>query len=79
MRAATGKKEDSEVSEARALLSSEEVILANKIVTIDPLHNKQNTLRVIAQKGGDYLVGTKDNTSDRVKASQAALQGVPPF
>lgn len=79
MRAATGKKEDSEVSEARALLSSEEVILVNKMVTLDPLHNKQDTLRVIAQKGGDYLVGTKDNTSDRVKASQAALQGVPPF
>lgn len=79
MRAATGKKEDSEVSEARKLLQSEEVILANKIVTIDPLHNKQQTLRSIVQKGGDYLVGTKDNTSDRLKASQTALQGAPLF
>jgi hypothetical protein len=79
MRAATGKKEDSEVSEARTLLESEDVILVNKIVTIDPLHNKEQTLRIIAEKGGDYLVGTKDNTSDRRKASQAALEGSPLF
>ena len=79
MRAATGKKEDSEVSEARTLLRSKEVILANRIVTIDPFPNKQESLRIIAENGGDYLVGTKDNTSDRVKASQAALKGAPPF
>jgi hypothetical protein len=85
MRAATGKKEDSEVSEARKLLQSEEVILANKIVTIDPLHNKQETLRSIVQKIGDYLVGTKDKTSDRVNAARNlaltrnALLAIIPF
>ncbi len=40
---------------------------------------KPVTRYIIAQKGGDYLVGTKDNTSDRRKASQAALEGSPLF
>jgi hypothetical protein len=74
---ATGKKEDSEVSEARALLSDPQVRLENALVTADPLHNKQATLRVIVEKGGDYLVGTKDNTSNRFKAVEKALEGTP--
>ena len=82
MRAATGKKEDSEdseVSEGRALLESDDVILSNKTVTLDPLHNKTPTLRGIVEKGGDYLVGTKDNTSERVKVCRGALHQQPPF
>lgn len=74
---ATGKKEDCEVSEARALLASPEVNLENALVTADPLHNKEPTLRVIIEKGGDFLVGTKDNTGNRVKAVQTALEGTP--
>jgi hypothetical protein len=26
------------------------------------LHNKHSTVRVIAEKGGDFLISTKDNT-----------------
>jgi hypothetical protein len=74
---ATGKKEDSEASEARALLASPEVNLENALLTADPLHNKQTTLRVIVEKGGDYLIGTKGNTSNRFKAVEKALEGTP--
>lgn len=74
---ATGKKEDSEVSEARALLQNEAVQLVNKTITLDPLHNKFETLQTIVQKGGDYLVGTKDNTSKRLEEAEKSLQGSP--
>ena len=74
---ATGKKEDSEVSEARALLASPQVRLANALITADALHNKEATLRVIVEKGGDYLIGTKDNTSNRYEAVEKALEGNP--
>jgi len=74
---ATGKKEDSEVSEARSLLQNESVQLVNKIVTLDPLHNKFETLDTIVKKGGDYIVGTKDNTSKRLEVAQSALQSSP--
>jgi len=49
-------------------------------LTADPLHNKQTkqpTLRVIVDKGGDYLVGTKKNTAKRLEAVQAAIGGTP--
>jgi len=74
---ATGEKEDSEVSEARALLASPEVKLENALLTADPLHNKEATLRVIIEKGGDYLVGTKGNTAVRYEAVEKALEGTP--
>jgi len=74
---ATGAKEDSEVSEGRTLLGSPEVNLAGAIVTLDPLHNKSGTMRTIVQQGGDYIVGTKDNTSNRLEAAQRALQDTP--
>jgi len=77
MAAAKGKKEDCEVSEARALLASEQVQLANALVTADPLHNKHDTIQVILQKGGDYLVGTKENTSKRLEGAAQALRGTP--
>ncbi len=75
--AATGKKEDSEVSEARSLLESNSVNLVNKTVTLDPLHNKKSTLDTIVRKGGDYIVGTKDNTSARLETAQRTLQDAP--
>ena len=77
MMPATGKKEDSEASEARALLASPEVCLENALLTADPLHNKEPTLRVIVEKGGHYLIGTKGNTSNRLEAVNKALEGTP--
>lgn len=74
---ATGKKEDCEVSEARALLADPIVKLENALITADPLHNKKATLRVIVEKGGDYLIGTKDNTRKRSRAVEKALEGTP--
>ena len=74
---ATGEKEDSEPSEARALLADPQVSLENALVTADPLHNKEPTLRVIVEKGGDYLVGTKGNTAIRYEAVEKALEGTP--
>ena len=74
---ATGKKEDSEVSEARALLADPQVRLENALVTADPLHNKELTLRTIIEKGGDYLIGTKGNTSNRFDAVEKALERIP--
>ena len=74
---ATGKKEDSEVSEARKLLQSSSVNLTNKTITLDPLHNKSETLDTIVKKGGDYIIGTKENTSKRLEATQNALLGAP--
>lgn len=74
---AAGKKEDCEVSEARALLADPAVSLENALITADPLHNKEATLRVIVEKGGDYLIGTKPNTAKRLDAVQTALKGSP--
>lgn len=74
---ASGKKEDCEVSEARALLSDPQVELVNALVTADPLHNKEATVRVILDKGGDYLIGTKENTSKRLEGATRALEGSP--
>ncbi|MEI7729935.1 MAG: hypothetical protein WCO56_10215 [Verrucomicrobiota bacterium] len=77
MTVARGKKEDCEVSEGRALLADPQVELANALITADPLHNKEATVRVILEKGGDYLVGTKENTSKRLVGATQALQGAP--
>ncbi len=74
---ATGKKEDCEATQARVLLADPQVLLAGAIITADPLHNKQDTLRVIVEKGGDYVVGTKDNTSKRLDGAVAALKDTP--
>jgi len=77
MAPASGKKEDCEVPVARALLSDPKVNLLNAIVTADPLHNKEATARVIVEKGGDYLIGTKENTSKRLEVAVSALKGSP--
>lgn len=77
MAPASGKKEDCEVSEGRALLASAPVDLCNATVTLDPLHNNQATARVILEKGGDYLIGTKANTPRRLDQATHALRGSP--
>ena len=74
---ATGNKKDCEVSEGRALLADAQVRMENAVVTADPLHNKEATLRVIVEKGGDYLVGTKANTSKRLHGVEVALKDTP--
>ena len=74
---ASGKKEDAEATAARTLLADPQVELVNALVTADPLHNKEATMRVILEKGGDYLVGTKKNTSKRLEGATGALEGSP--
>ena len=78
MTVARGKKEDSEVSAGRALLADPQVELVNALVTADPLHNQEATGRVVLNKGGDYLIGTKENTSQRLAGARQALKE-PPF
>jgi len=77
MTVANGKKEDCEVSEGRALLADPQVELVNALVSADPLHNKRETAEVILRKGGDYLLGTKENTSNRLKGAKHALESSP--
>ena len=77
MTVARGKKEDCEVTEGRALLADPQVELVNALVTADPLHNKEATVRVILDKGGDYLLGTKANTSQRLAGAAQALKDTP--
>lgn len=77
MAPASGKKEDCEVPVARALLEEPYVQLANALITADPLHNNEQTARVIIQRGGDYLIGTKDNTPARLKSAARALEASP--
>ena len=74
---ATGKKKDSEVSEAKKLLADSHVNLVNKTVTFDPLHNKKETMDIVVKKGGEYIVGTKENTSKRLETAKQALKGSP--
>ena len=74
---ATGAKKKCEVSEGRKLLAAPVVNLAGATVTLDPLHNKAKTLRLIPEKGGDYVVGTKNNTSRRLEGAQETLQDSP--
>jgi len=74
---ANGEKEDSEVSEARKLLEDDTINLVNKTITADPLHNKFDTIDVIVKKGGDYIIGTKDNTSARLKTAREVTQESP--
>ncbi len=77
MAPANGKKEDCEVPVSRALLAGENVNLAGALVTADPLHNNFETAKVIVEKGGDYLLGTKENTSKRLQAAEKALSSAP--
>lgn len=74
---ATGKKEDCEVRVARAMLDDPQVRSENTLITADALHNKQATVRNIAGKGGEYLIGTKDNTPKRHEGAVKALRDSP--
>ena len=74
---ARGQKEDSEISASRARLADPQVELVNALGTADPLHNKADTMRVLLDKGGDDLIGTKENTSQRLAGATQALQATP--
>jgi predicted transposase YbfD/YdcC len=51
-----------ELPAAQALLRSEAVNLLGCVVTADPLHCQKETAQIITQqKGGDYVLGVKDN------------------
>jgi hypothetical protein len=64
MAVARGKKEDCEVSEGRVLLA-------------DSLHNKGASVHVILEKGGDYLIGLKENSSQCLAGATQAPRGTP--
>lgn len=53
--------------------------LDGKIVTADALHCQRATARVIAEKGGDYLVQIKGNQPHLLQQARAldALAGTP--
>jgi hypothetical protein len=74
---ARGEKDVCEAPQARKLLADPAVQLAGSVITLDPLHNKAPTMRVILEKGGDYFIGTKANTSKRFQAAKDALEGSP--
>lgn len=76
---ASGKKEDCEVPVARALLVDPGVELLNAVVTADPLHSKKETVRVIAEKGGDYLIGTKEKHPKKVGECPRSSGWLPLF
>jgi hypothetical protein len=77
MAPASGKKEDCEAPVARALPADPQVALENAVVSADPLHNIHDTARVIVEKGGDYVIGTKKNTSKRLEGAARVLAGTP--
>ena len=77
MTVARGKKEDCEVSEGRALLADPQVELVHALITADPLHNKADPVRAILDKGGDYLIGTKQNPAQRLAGATHALKETP--
>jgi hypothetical protein len=69
------EKKDSAVSEARTFLASEDVILANKIVTIDPLHNKRET----CQRVEDDHRHRRVNAAQNLTLPRNVLLAIIPF
>jgi hypothetical protein len=49
----------------------------NAIVAADPLHNKEAIVRLILEKGGDFIIGTKANTAKRLKGAAQTLKEAP--
>lgn len=71
---ANKKKEDCEVSLARALLADPQIRLKNVLITANPPHNKQATVSIIAEKGSDSLIGIKTSIPRHHQAAVAALR-----
>ena len=55
-----------------------QVELVHALVTADPLHNKAEPVRVILDKGGGYLIGTKANTAQPAIDTLSRTVASPP-
>ncbi len=51
----------------------------NALLTANPLHNKEPTLRVIVEKGGDYPVGTKGKHLQSLRRGRKSFGWHPHF
>jgi hypothetical protein len=49
------------------------------LITANPIQNKAAKVQVILEKGGGYLIGTKENTSKRLKGAAKRPEGLPLF
>jgi hypothetical protein len=69
-----------ELPAAQKLLRSDAVNLLGCVVTADPLHCQKETAQIITQeKGGDYVLGVKDNQPTVRQNAQKKLAGVTPL
>jgi hypothetical protein len=69
-----------ELPAAQKLLRSKAVNLLGCIVTADPLHCQKETAQIITQqKGGDYVLGVKDNQPTVRQNAQKPLAGLTPL
>jgi len=69
-----------ELPAAQQLLRSDAVNLLGCVVTADPLHCQKETAQIITQeKGGDYVLGVKDNQPTVRQNAQRKLAGATPL
>ena len=69
-----------ELPAAQKLLRSDAVNLVGCVVTADPLHCQKETAQFITQeKGGDYVLGLKDNQPTVRQNAEKKLAGATPF
>ena len=69
-----------ELPAAQQLLRSDTVNLLGCVVTADPLHCQTQTAQLITQeKGGDYVLGVKDNQPTVRQNAQKKLAGLTPL
>jgi len=69
-----------ELPAAQKLLRSESVNLLGCVVTADPLHCQTETAQIITQeKGGDYVLGVKDNQPTVRQNTERKLAGATPL
>ena len=69
-----------ELPAAQHLLRSPDVNLLGCVVTADPLHCQPETAQIITQeKGGDYVLGVKDNQPTVRKNAAQKLTGLTPL
>jgi hypothetical protein len=69
-----------ELPAAQKLLRSDAVNLMGCVVTADPLHCQRETAQIITQeKGGDYVLGVKDNQPTVRQNAQRKLAGATPL
>jgi hypothetical protein len=69
-----------ELPAAQKLLRSDAVNLLGCVVTADPLHCQKETAQLITQeKGGDYILGVKDNQPTVRQNAAKKLAGATPL